>query len=344
MNLKYLIKEFKYYKQLGALKNIIYKFLFAKTPLSKSVNKPLYSKLYSNKIKHKIKHLNPGVVQIENTNYCNAKCIMCPHVVMKRKKKHMSLDDFKKILSNTLSHHKASRLIITGFGEPLIDPGVIEKIKFVNQSYPESKIEIYTNASVLTQDLANKILQLKIHKINFSVNGTKRLYQKIMGLNYDNTEKNILHFLKQKKDQKLKYPLTNISLMVMKDNEKDVNNFLEQWKNKSDSIMVYSPSNWAGKLKIDTVTNAVPFPKKRWPCLALFKNITVDVDGNVIMCCRDYESVVKFGNLKKQTIKQIRSSPKFQTLLDQHKDHNFSAKVCNTCDNCFDSSLEWWAA
>ena len=68
---------------------------------------------------------------------------------------------------------------------------------------------------------------------------------------------------------------------------------------------------------------------------------TLDVDGNVIMCCRDYESKAKFGNVFKQDIKKIRNSKKYQDLLKKQLKYNFSTPICNTCDNSFDSSLDW---
>ena len=326
----------------GSLKRIGTKFIFAKTPLKKWVNTSIYNKIYSKIIENKSKEIKPIFLQIENTNVCNANCIMCPHTSMKRGKKIMSQKDFEKIVDNVLKEYSSIKtLIITGFGEPFMDKEIIDKIKFVNEKYPLLQIDIYTNANLLYQTFTNELLATKLHKINFSINGTEKTYKETMGIDYEKTKGNVLNFLDKKKELKKEFPLVNISLMIMKENEDEIKKFQNFWGNKADSVMVYPPSNWAGKQKINFAT-LNPFKQKRWPCPALWQFITVDVDGNIIMCCRDYESVVKFGNLLDQEINEIFEGEKFNDLRKKQLNENFSTPICKDCDNCFDSSLNWW--
>jgi radical SAM protein with 4Fe4S-binding SPASM domain len=264
---------------------------------------------------------------------------MCPHTIMKRKGKNMKLGEFKKILDNVLQHYKIRRLVISGFGEPFIDKEIVDKIKYANKKYPKLEIEIYTNASLLTKEMADELLKTNVKKITFSINATKKNYKKVMGLDYENTKNNVLYFLNKKKELK-KGPLTNLSLMILKENETDIENFMNMWKPLADSVRIYSPSDWAKSLKVETIQQA-PFKNKRWPCFALWGNITVDVEGNVVMCCRDYESRVKFGNLLKEDIKEIRNSKKYKDLQKKQLAFNFSTPICKNCDNSFDSSLDW---
>lgn len=340
MKVGYILKEARYYSKLDGLGRAVKKYLFSQTPLSNFVNTGFYNKKYNRKIKKKIRTISPKILQIENTNLCNAKCIMCPHTIMKRKGNIMSQKDFERILDNVMKTYKIKRLPITGFGEPFVDKNIIDKIKYVNKKYPGIEIEVYTNASLLTKEITDELLKTKIKKITFSINGTKSNYRKIVGLDYENTKRNVLYFLNQNK--KVKYPiLSNISLMILKENESEVDEFVRFWEPFADSVRVYAPSNWAGSLKNLEAVQQPPFRNKRWPCFALWNNITVDVDGNVIMCCRDYESAVRFGNLLKQDIKEIRNSKKFQDLLKKQANFDFSTPVCSRCDNSFDSSLDW---
>ena len=341
MKISYLWKEVKYYYKLGNgnLQRMGLKFIFAKTPVKKMVNKTCYNKFYSRVIKKGCK-IPPKTFQIENTNLCNAKCIMCPHTVMKRKPGTMNQADFEKMCKNTLDYLPINLVIITGFGEPLIDPGIIDKVKWLNKNYPKVDIDIYTNASLMTEELSKKLLELKIHKINFSINGTEESYQKIMGLDYPNTKKNILKFLELKGKGR---PLINISLVIVKENNDDIEKIIQFWHDKVDSVMAYSPSDWAGSLKNASVITTSPFKNKTWPCPALWSVVTADVKGDVVMCCRDYESNVKFGNLLEHNILDIRNSDMFQELLKKHQAFDFKVPVCSSCDNCFNSTLNWWA-
>ncbi len=343
MNLKYLIKEAKYYRKLdGGLKRVFWKFLFYKTPLSRLVNTKAYNYFYKKRMEKFTKEHRPTILQIENTNICNARCIMCPHVNMKRKQKIMKFEDFKKIVDDSMASYPSIRLlVITGFGEPLVDQGIVEKIDYVNKKYPNLQIDIYTNGGLLKKELSDELLEKKIHKINFSINALEKDYKKIMGLNYDSVSKNIIYFMDKRKRLNREYPLVNISMMILKQNKEDIQKFIELWEKRADSVMTYMPLEWAGGKKVDTVEE-VKMKKKRWPCIPLWQSIMVDVAGDIIMCCQDYESKVTFGNALKQPIKEIMNSERFKRIRELQLKGIYNMPVCNTCDNWVNSSFSWW--
>ncbi|MFC1685670.1 radical SAM/SPASM domain-containing protein [Nanoarchaeota archaeon] len=344
MRLGYLLKQARYYKKLeGSMNRMFINFLFARTPLSRLVNTPMYNWIYRKRMEKFTKGHNPTLLTIENTNACNAKCIMCPHNKMKRPVKIMSLRDFKKVVDKVMkSYPKIKRLTITGFGETTADKGLVEKIKYVNKHYPKLKIDFFTNGSLFTKELSEAILKTRVHRINFSINAMERNYKKITGLDYKKVRSNILYFIKRKRELKKEFPLVNFSLMILKENVDDIEDFIKLWTPYGDSVMTYLPLDWASNKKIETVENPIQ-NKKKWACIPLWQSVSVDAEGNVIMCCQDYESRVKFGNVLKQPIKEIMNSPKFEKIRELHKKGNYSMPVCNTCDNWVNSSLWWWA-
>ena len=340
MDLKYLVKEARYYKKLNGFNRAFKKFIFSQTFLKKLVNKPLFNKFYSRIIKKKSKEISPTILQIENTNLCNARCIMCPHSIMKRKGKVMSFEEFKKIIDQVMKVYPIKIITITGFGEPFIDIGLMDKIEYINKKYPAIKIDLYTNGSLITKKITEELLKRKIWKITFSINGTKNSYKKIVGLNYSNTENKVLHFLKEKLISSSQM-LTNVSAMLLKDNQREVKKFMEFWGEYSDSVRVYAPSNWAGALGNRNLVKLNTFKKKRWPCHFLWDKIAISAEGDVIVCCRDYESVSRFGNVFRKNIKQIFEGEKMSKLRKDHLNFKFNNPVCGKCDNSADSSLDW---
>ena len=154
MNLKYLFKEIKYYKELdGGLKRVGAKFLLTRTPLKKIVNIPLYNKIYSSVIRKKSKKINPYMLTIEIASICNAKCIMCPYISMRRRKKIMDEKTFKNVLDKILKNEKIKYVKFTGLGDPLCDKEFEEKIKYINENY-NTRVVIFTNAGLLTKERA----------------------------------------------------------------------------------------------------------------------------------------------------------------------------------------------
>ena len=102
--MNHLLKEMKYYKTVdGNLKRVFFKFLLSRTPLKLLVNTSLYKKIYTNMMLKKAKQLKPYILSLENTNICNANCIMCPHSKMKRKQETMKEEDFKTIVNKVRS-------------------------------------------------------------------------------------------------------------------------------------------------------------------------------------------------------------------------------------------------
>jgi radical SAM protein with 4Fe4S-binding SPASM domain len=338
MNLKYILKEAKYYMAIeGGLKRIFFKFLFSRTILKKIVNSKFYNFIYCRIIFKKEKRFRPYIISIENTNICNAKCIMCPHKKMKRNQKTMPQKDFEIIINKIMKSEKIKYIMFTGLGEPLCDKELEKKIEFLNKNY-NLHIILFSNAALMDMQRAENLLKLKILKVNFSFNGPEEDYNKNMGLDYNNSLRNILYFLKRKKELGLKKPLINISSMILYNNPDKYQRLYNYWINKADSVVISTPSNWSGQLDSRIVRKS--FKDKRWPCMNLWKDIAIDSAGNVVTCHGDFESRFKLGNLINDDYEKIKFNK--SNLRKKHLAGDFSASICSKCEASFDSSLDWW--
>ena len=67
---------------------------------------------------------------LETSNICNAKCVMCPHTFMERNEGIMSDETFNAAVRRIKEAHiNPLVFILNGFGEPLTDKKIIERIK-----------------------------------------------------------------------------------------------------------------------------------------------------------------------------------------------------------------------
>ena len=76
------------------------------------------------------------LVQVETTNYCNAKCIFCPY---QRVKEHglMSDEVYNKIL--VYAHNLKPTLFVPLLtGEPFTDTKFMSRIRLARETLPES--------------------------------------------------------------------------------------------------------------------------------------------------------------------------------------------------------------
>lgn len=130
----------------------------------------------------------PINLQIEHTNICNAKCIMCSHCFTKNQNgKYMSeseLEEIKPILPYV------EHVTLHGMGEPFAHPQIIDILKLYH-SYG-IKITCNTNASIMSEELA-EIIHKCFYDIAVSCDAcTKETYEQIRkGLSFDRFIRNV---------------------------------------------------------------------------------------------------------------------------------------------------------
>ena len=56
-----------------------------------------------------------------------------------------------------------------------------------------------------------------------------------------------------------------------------------------------------------------------------------DFNGNVLLCCNDYHSSIKFGNLEKEKIIDIWEKPIYKNFRRQLKKKQFVLPICKKC-------------
>jgi len=83
-------------------------------------------------------------------------------------------------------------------------------------------------------------------------------------------------------------------------------------------------SNRAGLVNLKNIRH---FNKCIRPSLFL----TINIQGDIILCCNDFFSKHKFGNIMKKDNMNIWKSPKFKRIRKQIRDGKFSLELCKKC-------------
>jgi MoaA/NifB/PqqE/SkfB family radical SAM enzyme len=271
-------------------------------------NSKAYSYLYNRKIKNTINRLGkkyPLGVDIGTTNLCNSECIMCPHSKLK-KMGTMNMELYRKIIDNCYKL-KIKIITLSFFGEPFLDKTLVEKIKYAKEK--GMTVGFYSNASLMTGELARKIIEAGLDNITISFDGySKETYEKIRKkLNFDVTKRNILNLIETRKKMKKRNPKINLVLVELEENKREIKQFYREWKNKVDGINIINMRNWANDIKKEGTKESFHFNKKikRRPCALIWLKMVVDWNGDVVLCCDDWNHSTVLGNLKKQTIEEI---------------------------------------
>lgn len=306
------------------------------------VNSKVYDKIYNKKINKTINELNKGYplgVDIGTTNLCNAACIMCPHSKLK-KMGTMDMNLYKKIIDNC-ARLNIKIITLSFFGEPFLDKKIIEKIKYAKGK--GMSVGFYSNASLLTEKLAKEIIEAKLDNITISFDGaTKETYEKIRkNLKFEATKKNVLGLINTRKKLNKKNPKINLVLVELEENKKEIKQFYQYWKGKVDSINIINMRNWANDIQKEGTKESFHFNKKikRKPCALIWLKMVVDWNGEVVLCCDDWNHSTIIGNLKNQTIEEVWKGERLRKIREAHlRGEFYKVPLCAGCNK----KSVWW--
>ncbi|MGB9637231.1 MAG: radical SAM/SPASM domain-containing protein [Microgenomates group bacterium] len=300
---------------------------------------PFYLWLYKKYINCQIKKLEkaPLRLMVENTNLCYANCIFCPHKDMKRKTGIMDKKTFKKIVRQA-KEMGIDELTLHGFGEPLLDKDFFTKVR-VAKYFGIPLVRTNTNGMYLTKEKLKDVFESDLDEIYISFDAaTEATFQTIRpGLNFHQVEKNILGLVNERKKRKSQKPRIYLSFVESKENAFETEQYLRKWKGLVDGISVSFLHNWAGKLK----ANEKKTPRD--PCRLLWTDLVISWNGDIPLCCSDYEGRVILGNINQQTLKEIWFGEKLKKIRQFHLKGSFDKiDICRNCDLNCRRKLPWW--
>lgn len=333
-------------KILRQLKNLIETNHFLSLCFDLIASTRIYQKFIRTKIDQSIidlkKNKNYNII-IETTNFCNAKCIMCPHTSMKRSQKIMDDKTFNKIITQLETEKiNPQAFILNGFGEPLIDPQIIDRIKIIKNKFPNSKVKFYSNLNLATKKIINGLVKSNLDEINISLNGyNSQNYQKVMKIDYLKTINNLKSLIKTKKENNSQLKI-RLSMTLVKHNEKSATKFIKKWAKIVDSVSVNKVHNYNNSVKDSSNKFKINFQKTAFPCKYIWDTITFDVKGEVVLCCLDYESKYIFGKIETTPILKSFYSSKLEAIRNKHLSSQLKdIEICRHCYTPYKNGVEW---
>lgn len=240
-------------------------------------------------------------LQVETTNHCNAKCLFCPHHKFEIKG-FMEQSLYEKIINEAskLPNLQIFHPMLTG--EPFLDKQIIARLKLAREKLPNVEIEIYTNGSLLSDQIIYQLKDIPHLRLSISLNGLKpETRKKVMGLD---DYWSVIQAFKTMERLNIKYRATMVAYPEI--NREEIEAFIE-----SGGFAIQYQS-WAGI--------QYPYNRRRWTsCPRAINQMTVLYTGQVCLCCFDPFGEINFGDLNKQTIEEIWTSPKHREYQMMHK-------------------------
>ena len=171
-------------------------------------------------------NIGPGGITIGISDRCNYKCLFCyGHSPLSEnfylKNDQMDMETYCKLI-DSLKKLKTKHVHISGLGEPLLNPNIIEMIAYTKKN--DMFVSLTTNGSLLNPLLIKKLDDIGLNNINISLNaGTEKSHRIVhQTTNYFNSIKKNIELIASKTNI-----ITSISFVLNKINFKEIKKMVE---------------------------------------------------------------------------------------------------------------------
>lgn len=260
------------------------------------------------------------IISIENNLVCNAHCNFCIRDLITRPK-----DTFSVELANIVASQirPETLIILNGWNEPTATDNFEELLDI----FSPFSIRFYTNGSLLhKRNIFNAIDEVSssIEGIYISFNGDcKETYERIMGIPFERTVENVR------------------TLIALSDNKFPINIVSNQPEGEClDKVRIESLLPGATSYSIvypwdvRSLKNQTNVIDKIKYCRRLDFYMSITVDGNVQGCCNDINCEKIFGNIQKESLRDIWLGEKAEKFRELHR--TVKRSEIALCKGCFE--------
>lgn len=173
--------------------------------------------------------IRPLKIEMDITNQCNIRCIMCPFsdpAIGRRKRSDLSRETFLRWADDMFSWAASLGLM---FGtEPTLNPNLLSFVRIAKE-YRVPNVYFSTNAMKLTPALSGALIEAGLDEFNVSLDsGSKATFERIRrGAKWDIVVRNLKALRDQKAALKVARPRLHLSFVLMRSNIQELPEFIE---------------------------------------------------------------------------------------------------------------------
>ena len=274
---------------------------------------------------------NHRKVYLEITNVCNLRCAFCPGTT---RPPHSLTEAEFAVLSDRVSPW-AEYLYYHLMGEPTAHPLLP---RFMEMAAERGMKSMITTNGTLLPTRGEAILAAHPHKVNISLHAFEA---NPPGMSFEEYIEGCVTFSARAADA------GTIAVLRLWNLEGRAEGALHE-KNEMilETLHRAFPGDWLGTRSGYRMRSRVFLEwgeKFDWPdpageilsdtgfCYGLRDQIGVLCDGTVVPCCLDHNGDIPLGNLFKQTLEEILSSPRARAIYDGFTAHQCTEELCRRC-------------
>jgi MoaA/NifB/PqqE/SkfB family radical SAM enzyme len=271
----------------------------------------------------------PLRVNVEVTNHCNQRCVLCPRQEFTRPLGFMAIERFARIVAECAAH--PTRLWLHFLGEPLLHRGLASMIRLAKDA-GVGEVGLSTNAVTLRGALADALLDAGLDRLECSLDaGDAETYLTMRGRDhFDRVTANVRAFLARKQERGLRSPVTSIQFMRTPDVDGALDDLVDAWRPflaDDDFVMTIVPASFAGAIDVPPAGTA-----PRTACRWLVSSLVILQDGTATMCGADWDATAPLGHVDHESIAAIWNGTLLAERRRAHAERRFGdVPGCGAC-------------
>lgn len=265
-------------------------------------------------------------IYLEISNLCNLRCAFCPGT--KRAPKAMTEEEFSTLLPKLRPW--TDFLYFHLMGEPLCHPLLGRFLALAGEA--GFRVILTTNGTLLAKQQRLLLSSPALHKVNISLHAFEA---NDLTMPFAQYLKQCFAFGQQAQGQKL--------VVYRLWNDGGAN---ERNQEILTAMHAAFPGEWAVERRGTRIGERVYLEhgeKFDWPdleapegsrqvfCYGLRNQLGVLADGTVVPCCLDHEGDLALGNLHTQSMEEILSGPRAQSIREGFQNRQAPEELCRKC-------------
>lgn len=294
----------------------------------------------------------PHRVIFEMTNRCNLNCIECPYSTLDRKEfkeidpeiVRLVIDEYSAQIIKNNADPRSFDFMFDGMGEPTLCSNLADSISYVHNKIPEARIELFTNALELGEELSRSIIgKAKLVIFNLNAITSEGYLEVCKSPDFEKARSNIERFLNIRNELGMQ-SITKVMLQMtnLNRNVEDFEKYKMYWQSRiSTGDTIYHKKvvhNWGAQVDVSSISPPT-IQKESPPCVHPWQTININSSGNIFLCPMTVkerkESHLCIGTVtEKEPITSLYKSS--MKLVDTRKMH-FREKhypADSICKNC----------
>lgn len=272
----------------------------------------------------------PQTLFLECTNVCDLRCSICPYTKMKRKRGFISWETLRIVIEESVG--KSKICFFMGFGEPLMHPEIFDMIKYIELS----GISVYlsTNSMLLSDETAHKLFDTGLTRLYLPLSSMiKEVYENIrIGADFETVVNNIDECIRIRRIRKYAKTRIIVVSIAMKETIEELGAIKRKYEPMLKGIggvELKGYCTYSGAVDDRSVPGF-----KSPPGFCTMTNYAINIywNGDVVVCCNDYDWFTPIGNVHSCGIEKIWDSSLYERYRKSIRERSFfSNDFCKRC-------------